>query len=816
MYTDVGGCQRDNNALTPPPFLLPPHSVTDFLCEQEVDFIIQAVRQIAEFGWKLLPLYVIDTGSGQWYARNHRKNDSLLRLSDLRFKPESGGRMQFQVPPKMVSTVDPRDYLELAAKIFERAPLSALELPSDQWRDGRLANFLQQGDALSNAAQHVRFYPLPSESAELQGVKPPAMGTRAQAERVLAGRIEVINNVANYDAAPGETKCIQIVQKNYSEQLCRQSVCVKWNDLSYTVREKKGGNKRILSSLNGSVKSGELLAILGPSGAGKSTLLDAIAGRLVSGRGKLKGGVTLNGKLVPWAGTPETPGGGKQTKLGCREYKHLLSYVPQDDALMGSLTVKETIYFAASFHANHGSPCCSGDGTDPVVEMVVDDMGLRGCYNTRVGDIFFKGISGGQKRRLSIGVEMVGQAPVLILDEPTSGLDSASAVSVMTALSRLAQNGHTVISTVHQPNSKVWSIFDKVLLLGPGGQACYFGATGNMCDHFQLLGHPCPLGYNPADFFLELINTDFQGHADVAQIVEGYKAAEEVPNLVSTNDIEGGVLSATGHASRTARKFMTLCRRNRLNNLRNPGVYWVRAVMYVGLSVMVGLMFRGIGDTHEDITGRIALLFYVAAFLVFMSVAVLPFFIQDRATYMREEANGAYSIWIYVLANFLCSLPGLLLIAIVSSAIIVGLVGLNGLCIFTLDLFLSLVVAESLMCLISALIPYYIIGIALGAGIFGMFMLTEGFMKVKREIPAGFIWLHYLGFHTYSFRTFMFNEFNSIEHFDSAMWPNGRAVLEYYDMADVKPMRDMLVLVAYAIVLQFLFYVVLIKKIQLL
>merc|ERR1719498_1198644 len=120
-------------------------------------------------------------------------------------------------------------------------------------------------------------------------------------------------------------------------------------------------------------------------------------------------------------------------------------------------------------------------------------------------------------------------------------------------------------------------------------------------------------------------------------------------------------------------------------------------------------MFQGIGHAQEDISGRSALLFYIAAFLVFMSVAVLPFFIENRATYVREEGNGSYTPGSYLLSNFLCSLPGLLLIAALSSVIVVEIAGLNGLGIFILDLFLSLVVVESLMCLISILIPYYII-----------------------------------------------------------------------------------------------------------
>lgn len=176
-----------------------------------------------------------------------------------------------------------------------------------------------------------------------------------------------------------------------------------------------------------------------------------------------------------------------------------------------------------------------------------------------------------------------------------------------------------------------------------------------------------------------------------------------------------------------------LGKRNLLNSARNPGIFGVRLVMYIMLSFMVGFMFYRVGYKEDDrsITARICLLFFVAAFLVFMSVAVLPFFIIDRATYLRERGNGNYAILPYVVSTFVTNLPGLFLIAILSTVLVVLPAHLNGFGIFLLDLFLSLVVAESLMAVMAALVPHYIIGIALGAGLFGFSMLCEGFLLVR-------------------------------------------------------------------------------------
>ena len=171
-----------------------------------------------------------------------------------------------------------------------------------------------------------------------------------------------------------------------------------------------------------------------------------------------------------------------------------------------------------------------------------------------------------------------------------------------------------------------------------------------------------------------------------------------------------------------------------------------------------------------------------------MSVAVLPFFMMERPTFLRERANGAYGVGAWVLANFLCSLPGLALISILSTVCVVPLAGLNGFGVFFAALLCSLIAAEGFMNLIGAVSPHYIIGIALGAGVYGFFMLCEGAFKVQDDIPPWFLWVHHIGFHTYSYRVFMYNEFHTIEKFDDgAPFKGGMDLLKFYsfDTVDV-------------------------------
>ena len=216
--------------------------------------------------------------------------------------------------------------------------------------------------------------------------------------------------------------------------------------------------------------------------------------------------------------------------------------------------------------------------------------------------------------------------------------------------------------------------------------------------------------------------------------------------------------------------------------------------MYVMLCLMIGLMYVGLGDEldYSGINSRTSILFFCAAFLVFMSVAVLPFFMMERPTFLRERTNGAYGVGAWVLANFLCSLPGLALISILSTVCVVPLAGLNGFGIFFAALLCSLIAAEGFMCLIGAISPHYIIGIALGAGVYGFFMLCEGALKVQDDIPPWFIWVHHIGFHTYSYRVFMYNEFHTIKQFDAgAPFASGMELLKFYsfDTVDVRRPR---------------------------
>eukprot|EP00406_Dinophysis_acuminata_P031444 CAMPEP_0179354890 /NCGR_PEP_ID=MMETSP0797-20121207/77085_1 /TAXON_ID=47934 /ORGANISM="Dinophysis acuminata, Strain DAEP01" /LENGTH=533 /DNA_ID=CAMNT_0021070009 /DNA_START=131 /DNA_END=1729 /DNA_ORIENTATION=- len=529
-----------------------------------------------------------------------------------------------------------------------------------------------------------------------------------------------------------------------------QGYSLAWSNLTLTVRPGKSDEKAILKGVSGHCRPGQMLALMGPSGSGKTTLLDLLGDRV--GHGRLEGKVLIG-----------------QHEREAASSRKIVSYVAQEDALLTCFTVRETLHYAARLSL----ASMSWAKRDEQIMKVMERMGLTTCADTRVGDPLIKGLSGGQKRRLSIAVELLQGSPVLLLDEPTSGLDAAAARHVVQHLRAVANHGHTIVLSIHQPSSAVYGLFDSVNVLAQGRQV-YFGPVGREAvEHFKKLGHQCPEYTNPAEFFLGLVNEDF-GQTGAAQaLADAYPASDTAKDEadVRADKLERadpGAYRGPAAAAGPLRQFAVLLRRILHMSWKNPYIYAVRLVMYVALAFMVGTMYLGVGTTARDDSGPeghvaanslLPLLFYVQAFLVFMSVAVLPFFLEQRDVFRRERSNGQITCMPYVFANFLAGLPGIAIIAVISTLLVVLLADLNGFGPFLLNLFLSLVAAESLMHVIGAAQPHYIIGMAFGAGLFGMFMLCEGFMVPFEKIPVGWIWGYRIALHTYSFEWFMHNQF---------------------------------------------------------
>jgi ABC-type multidrug transport system ATPase subunit len=216
------------------------------------------------------------------------------------------------------------------------------------------------------------------------------------------------------------------------------------------------------------------------TGAGKTTLLNVLARRTAPNSGK----VLINGQ-----------------DLSVTTFRRTVGYVPQTDALVPSLTVRETMDFYAALKLPHS---LSKHQRDERVEELLTEFGLAQASNTYIGGPTMQGISGGQRRRVSIAIEMLSEPSCLLLDEPTSGLDAATAMTIMHTILGLARTGRTVVCTIHQPRSSIWHLFDRFMLLCDG-RVVYCGAANNALDYFSGQGFPCPTFSNPADHFVDMV-----------------------------------------------------------------------------------------------------------------------------------------------------------------------------------------------------------------------------------------------------------------------------------------------------------------------
>lgn len=268
---------------------------------------------------------------------------------------------------------------------------------------------------------------------------------------------------------------------------------MQFEDLVYKIKNKdketkktsKNNNWRtILKEISGEVLPGEMLAMMGPSGSGKTTLLTTLAGRRSSSSIIMTGSITYNN--TPFSSS----------------LNRLTGFVTQDDILYPHLTVFETLLYTALLRLPKS---INKQQKVSHVKTIITQFGLVNCRDNIIGDHYLRGISGGERKRVSIGQEVLIDPSLLFLDEPTSGLDSTTAQRIVSVVGELANQGKTVVMTIHQPSSSLFYMFHKVLILCEGCPL-YFGKQSEVMNYFSSIGYSPSVAMNPADFLLDIAN----------------------------------------------------------------------------------------------------------------------------------------------------------------------------------------------------------------------------------------------------------------------------------------------------------------------
>ncbi|OIT39293.1 abc transporter g family member 11 [Nicotiana attenuata] len=354
-------------------------------------------------------------------------------------------------------------------------------------------------------------------------------------------------------------------------------------------------------------------------------------------------------------------------------------------------------------------------------------------------------------------MEILTRPKLLFLDEPTSGLDSAASYYVMSGISR-QRLGRTIITSIHQPSAEVFNLFHNLCLMS-SGRTVYFGPASAAIEFFGTNGFPCPALQSPSDHFLKTISKDFMRISNMNQVLEICQQG-------------GEILEKRSHANFTTQSLV-LTRRSSVNMFRDLGYYWMRFASYVVIALGLGSIYYNVDSSYGSIEERGLMVAFVVSFMTFMTVGGFPSFVEDMKVFQRENLNGHYGCCAFVIGNTLSSMPYLLLISLVPGAIAYFLTGFqNGFghfIYFALVLFTSMMIVESLMANVAAIVPNFLMGIVIGAGIQGLQILSGGFFQTPNELPK-LIWkypLYYLSFHKYAYQGMFKNEFDGLTFTDN-------------------------------------------------
>ncbi|EPS62736.1 hypothetical protein M569_12052, partial [Genlisea aurea] len=459
----------------------------------------------------------------------------------------------------------------------------------------------------------------------------------------------------------------------------------------------------------------------------------------------------------------------------------VVAYVTQEDVLLGTLTVRETLIYSA--HLRLPSSMSRSEIKD-TVEATIMELGLIDCANRQIGNWQLRGISGGEKKRLSIAIEILIRPRLMFLDEPTSGLDSAAAFFVIQSIKNIARDGRTVISSIHQPSSEVFALFDDLYLLS-GGETVYFGEAKVATKFFAEAGFPCPSRRNPSDHFLRCINSDFD---IVTATLKGSQRLREASSdplaSLGTVNIKNVLVDKYRHSEyarktklkqREASKFrdveldsikvshavwwkqlVTLTDRSFKNMNRDIGYYWSRIIIYTFVAISVGTLFYDVGNGYSSILARGACGGFVTGFMTFMSIGGFPSFIEEMKVFYRERRNGYYGVSVFILSNFLSSFPFLVAVSVITGTITFYMVKFRSefshYVFFCLNLFGCIAMVESVMMIVASLVSNFLMGIITGAGVLGIMMMTAGFFRLLPDLPKPF-WrypISYIGYGSWS------------------------------------------------------------------
>ncbi|XP_049848215.1 uncharacterized protein LOC126313302 [Schistocerca gregaria] len=528
----------------------------------------------------------------------------------------------------------------------------------------------------------------------------------------------------------------------------KYKICLEWKDILLEIDQivKKSllhhrmTKMTILNHVSGLALPGEFWAIMGPTGCGKTTLLNILSGRKKSG---VSGQVLVNGN-------PRD-----------RNWKRQISYVLQDDILFPYFTVYETLLFQANIRLGND---ISTEEKKKKVEELIFLLRLSNAHNTVIGNQFIRGISGGERKRVNIGIQLLTESGMIFLDEPTSGLDATSAFHVIKILKGLVNNGYTVITTIHQPSIEIFELFDKLLLM-LDGNVIYSGPASKLHDYLASIRINCPPTRNPADYAMELImiNRVPRGVKKNAReyFIENWNLrSKDLERPDSDKEVVASMkdkpLIGIKYPPGYFNIFLSLVRRSLYMSI-GAYLFPLPIIQTLVIAIVYGLIWLQTPRNEANFQNRTGALFFLLLFTGGFNpvLTALYSFPMERPIILRERSEGAYPISAYLLAKTLSEAPLEQIYPLAFLLITYWMVGFNPrftnfLLIWVILIFLTWS-SSGLGLAISSVIYNIKASTTMAIIVLLTMILTSGFYVAFESIKKWISWLGYLSYIKYAF-----------------------------------------------------------------
>ncbi|CAH2064318.1 unnamed protein product [Thlaspi arvense] len=565
----------------------------------------------------------------------------------------------------------------------------------------------------------------------------------------------------------GSTTILLVIGKHVKQSFTLDQKGM-FTDITYKVTCKRmtsSSEKIILNGISGSASPGELLALMGPSGSGKTTLLNLLGGRF--NQQNIGGSVSYNDK--PYS----------------KHLKTRIGFVTQDDVLFPHLTVKETLTYTALLRL---PKTLTKQQKEQRAVSVIQELGLERCQDTMIGGSFVRGVSGGERKRVCIGNEIMNNPSLLFLDEPTSSLDSTTALKIVQMLQSIAKSGKTIVTTIHQPSSRLFHRFDKLVVLSRGS-LLYFGNASEAMSYFSSIGCSPLLSMNPAEFLLDLANGNMNDISIPSELKENMKMENSCSKIRSSKPTPTVVYEFLEEAYRTHHeavekkklmapvpldeevKVMMTCPKREwglswweqywilslrgFKERRHDYFSWLRVTQVLSTAIILGLLWWQSDIQHpKGLQDQVGLLFFIAVFWGFFPVFTAIFtFPQERAMLSKERESNMYRLSAYFVARTTSDLPLDLILPVLFLVVVYFMAGLRlraeSFFLSVLTVFLCIVAAQGLGLAIGASLMDLKKATTLASVTVMTFMLAGGYFVKK--VPIFIAWIRFMSFnyHTY-------------------------------------------------------------------